>query len=83
MNRVTWRQTLAFLPIVILILAYYRRIPVPPELLLLGDVLAYIDIFAVLLLLSMLSHGARILSIIKRATARVGALTIRLVKKIR
>jgi hypothetical protein len=56
LDRLTLRQIIAFIPVVILGLAYYHRIPIPPELMLVGDVLAYIDIFSVILLLSLLSR---------------------------
>lgn len=68
------RRIVAFIPVVILILAYYHRIPIPPELLLLGDLLAYIDIFSMLFLVGMLSRAATLLFIIKQVAARVGAL---------
>jgi hypothetical protein len=56
LDRLTLRQIIAFIPVVILGLAYYHRIPIPPELMLVGDVLAYIDIFSVILLLSILGR---------------------------
>ncbi|MFT4117014.1 hypothetical protein [Bradyrhizobium sp.] len=43
LDRLTLRQVIAWIPVVILILAYYHRIPIPPELMLVGDLLAYID----------------------------------------
>jgi hypothetical protein len=56
LDRLTLRQIIAFIPVVILGLAYYHRIPIPPELMLVGDVLAYIDIFSVILLLSIVGR---------------------------
>jgi hypothetical protein len=56
LDRLTLRQIIALVPAVILILAYAHRIPIPPELMLVGDVLAYIDIFSVILLLSILGR---------------------------
>lgn len=58
LDRLTLRQVVAFIPIVILVFAYYHSIPIPPELMLVGDVLAYIDIFSVILLLSILGRLA-------------------------
>ena len=49
LDRLTLRRIIAFIPVVILGLAYYHNIPIPPELMLVGDVLAYIDIFSVIL----------------------------------
>jgi hypothetical protein len=56
LDRLTMRQIIAFIPVVILILAYAHSIPIPPELMLVGDLLAYIDIFSVILLLSILGR---------------------------
>ncbi len=56
LDRLTIRKIIAIIPGVILILAYAHQIPLPPELMLVGDVLAYIDIFSVILLLSILSQ---------------------------
>jgi len=56
LDRLTLRQIVAFIPAVILLLAYAHSIPIPPELMLVGDVLAYIDIFSVILLLSILGR---------------------------
>src|SRR6202012_3465481 len=74
LDRLTLRKIIAFIPVVILVLAYYHRIPIPPELMLVGDLLAYIDIFAVLFLLGMLSRVATILFVIRQMAARVGVL---------
>ena len=54
--RLTLRRIIALIPVVVLILAYAHRIPIPPELMLVGDLLAYIDIFSVILLLSILGR---------------------------
>jgi hypothetical protein len=70
LDRLTLRQIIAFIPVVILIFAYYHRIPIPPELMLVGDVLAYIDIYAVLLLLGVLTRATAILFFVRQATAR-------------
>ena len=56
LDRLTLRQIIAFIPVVILVLAYAHSIPIPPELMLVGDVLAYIDIYSVILLLSILGR---------------------------
>src|SRR5260221_56235 len=56
LDRLTLRRIIAIIPLVILILAYVHRIPIPPELMLVGDALAYIDIFSVIVLLSILSR---------------------------
>jgi hypothetical protein len=74
LDRLTVRKIIAFIPVVILVLAYYHRIPLPPELMLVGDLLAYIDIFALVFLLGMLSRVATILFVISQVAARAGAL---------
>jgi hypothetical protein len=71
LDRLTWRRIVWCIPFLVLVLAYYHQIPIPPELMLLGDFLAYIDIFTVVLLVGLLSRAATILFILKQATARV------------
>lgn len=83
LERLTLRQIVAFIPVVILIVAYYHSIPIPPELMLLGDLLAYIDIFSVLFLLGILSRAATVLFIIKQVTARAERLASRLLTEAR
>jgi len=60
LDRLTLRKVIALIPVVILILAYAHRIPLPPELMLVGDVLAYIDIFSMILLVSLMTRAAAI-----------------------
>jgi hypothetical protein len=67
LDRLTLRQIIAFIPVVILILAYAHRIPIPPELMLVGDVLAYIDVFSVILLLSILGRVTAVWLFAKQA----------------
>jgi hypothetical protein len=83
LDRLTLRRIIALVPVVILILAYYHRIPIPPELMLVGDLLAYIDIFSVLFLLGVLSRVATILFVVKQAAARTVALVNSLVERVR
>jgi hypothetical protein len=74
LDRLTLRQIVAFIPVLILVFAWYHSIPLPPELMLLGDVLAYIDIFAALFLLGILTRAATVLFIIRQAAARAASL---------
>jgi hypothetical protein len=67
LDRVTLRDVIAFIPVVILIFAYLHRIPIPPELMLVGDLLAYIDVFAMVFLLSMIGRAGVVLYVLKRA----------------
>jgi hypothetical protein len=83
LNRLTLRQMIAFIPAVILFLAYYHSVPISPALMLVGDLLAYIDIFAVLFLLGILSRATTILFVIKQVAARVGRLASLTTKALR
>jgi hypothetical protein len=74
LDRLTLRQVIAFIPVLILIVAYAHSIPIPPELMLVGDVLAYIDVFSVILLLGILSRVATILFVLKQTAAKAATL---------
>src|SRR3954468_22025456 len=82
LERVTFRDIVAFIPVVILVWAYTHHIPLPPELLLLGDLLAYIDIFSVLFLLGVLSRIATLMFIVRLARARAIGLALRLLARV-
>jgi len=69
LDRLTLRRIIALIPIPILFLAYAHNIPIPPELMLLGDLLAYIDIFSVIYLLSIMSRVENVVFILKQAAA--------------
>ncbi len=70
LDRLTLRRIVALSPFVILIIAYGHSIPIPPELMLVGDVLAYIDVFSVILLLGILSRATTIVFVIRQSVAR-------------
>src|SRR5258707_15610589 len=74
LDRLTLRKVIAFIPVVLLILAYDHQIPIPPTLLLVGDLLASIDIFSMLFLLGVLCRIETISFIVKQATARAARL---------
>ncbi|MEA2822163.1 MAG: hypothetical protein QOJ86_4167 [Bradyrhizobium sp.] len=82
LDRVTLRDIIAFIPVVILVWAYAHHIPLPPELMLVGDLLAYIDIFSVVFLLGVLSRIATIVFIVRQASARVTGLASRLLARV-
>ena len=67
LNGLTVRRIIALIPIVILVIAYDHKIPIPPTLMLVGDLLAYIDIFAALFLLGILTRTTTILFIFRQA----------------
>ena len=83
LDRLTLRRIIALIPLVILVWAYTHRIPLPPELMLVGDLLAYIDIFAMLFLISFLSRFTTILFIVKQATERAVRLVSGLTERVR
>ncbi len=60
LDRLTWRKLIALIPVVILIAAYLHRIPLPPELMLVGDMLAYIDIFSMVFLIGFFTRIATV-----------------------
>jgi hypothetical protein len=69
LDRITLRDIIAFIPVVILVVAYGHSIPIPPELMLLGDLLAYIDIYAVLFLIGILGRVTNIVFFFKQSAA--------------
>ena len=75
LDRLTLRQVIAFIPVVILVIAYAHSIPLPPELMLVGDLLAYLDIFSILLLLSVIGRVSAIIYVVRRMAERVLRLT--------
>lgn len=81
LDRLTLRRIIALIPVVILILAYAHRIPLPPELMLVGDVLAYIDIFSVILLLSLVGRLAAIVFVARQAARHVIRLANRMLAR--
>jgi hypothetical protein len=75
LDRLTLRKIIAFVPVVVLVLAYGHNIPLPPELMLVGDILAYLDVVSVLLLFSILSRVSTIVFVMKQAALRARELT--------
>ena len=78
LDRLTLRKLIALIPVVILIAAYLHRIPLPPELMLVGDMLAYIDIFSMVFLIGFFSRiatgvvaGRQAVEFIRRMLRRV------------
>jgi len=61
----------AIVGVVLLAIAYHHGVALPPELVLVGDFLAYIDIFTVVLLLGLLSRATTILFMIKQTASRL------------
>ena len=74
LNGLTPRRIIALIPIVILVIAYDHKIPIPPTLMLVGDLLAYIDIFAEIFLIGILTRTTTVLFVVRQAMARVARL---------
>jgi hypothetical protein len=71
LDRLTWRQVIAFVPVVILLLAYAHNIPLPPEGLLVSDLLAYIDVYSMILLVGIFGRVATILYVVRQAAGHL------------
>lgn len=71
LDKITLRRVIALIPVVLVIWATVHRIPIPPELMLVGDALAYIDVLSVLLLVSVLGRVSTILFMARQTMARV------------
>lgn len=67
LDRRTIRHVITVGLALMLLLAYIHRVPVHPGVMLLGDMLAYIDIFSMLFLLGISSRASTILFIVKQA----------------
>src|SRR3954453_11416838 len=67
LDRVTLRDIIAFIPIVILVCAYAQHIPLPPELMLLAALLAYIDTVSALFRLGVPTRLGTIVFIVMQA----------------
>jgi hypothetical protein len=78
LNRLTLRRIIAVIPLVLVILAYAHQIPLPPELMLVGDALAYIDILSVIAVLAILSRVSTILFFTRQAAEQALKLASRM-----
>lgn len=74
LDKLTLRKIIALIPVVILLIAYSHNVPVHPGLMLMGDLLAYIDLFSVLFLIGLLSRATTILFVMKQMAARAAGL---------
>ncbi len=78
LDRLTLRRIIAIVPLVLVILAYAHQIPLPPELMLVGDALAYIDVLSIIAVLAILSRVSAILFFTRQAAEHVLKLASRL-----
>ncbi|WP_375783121.1 hypothetical protein ACE10Z_24865 [Bradyrhizobium sp. Pha-3] len=67
LDRLTLRKLIALIPVVIVIGAYLHRIPLPPELMLVGDMLAYIDVFSMIFLVGLFTRVATVMAVVRQA----------------
>jgi hypothetical protein len=65
LDRLTLRKAIALIPIVILVIAFAHNIPLPPEILFIGDALAYLDILTIVFLLAAIGRAGAILYIVR------------------
>jgi hypothetical protein len=84
LDRLTIRKGIAFLPVIVLAIAFAHNVPLPPEILFLGDALAYLDTLSIFLLLAAIGRAGAILYFVRqmagsaaRALARALTQTLR------
>jgi hypothetical protein len=66
LDRLTIRKIIAFVPVVILAIAFAHNVPLPPEILFLGDALAYLDMLTILFLLAAIGRAGAILYFVRQ-----------------
>jgi len=66
LNRLTVRKVIAFIPVVILIVAFAHNIPLPAEILFLGDALAYFDVLTIVFLLAAIARAGIIVHFVRQ-----------------
>ena len=66
LDRLTIRKMIALLPIVAFAIAFTHNVPLPPEVVFLGDALAYLDILAIVLMLAAIGRASAILYFVRR-----------------
>jgi hypothetical protein len=66
LNRLTVRKIIALIPLAILIIAFAHHVPLPPEIVFLGDALAYLDILTIVLVLAAIARAGAILYFVRQ-----------------
>jgi hypothetical protein len=66
LDKLTWRKIIAFIPVIVLAIAIAHNVPLPPEILFLGDALAYLDMLTILLLLAAIGRVGAILYFVRQ-----------------
>jgi hypothetical protein len=77
LDRLTWRKALALIPLAIFAIAVAHNIPLPPEILLLGDTLAYLDLWTMVILLAATGRAGAILYLVRQIVGNVARLAAR------
>jgi hypothetical protein len=67
LDRLTLRKVIAFLPLAIFAIAFAHNIPLPPEVVFVGDALAYLDILTILFLLTAIGRAGTLLYFVRQA----------------
>lgn len=68
LDRLTFRKAVALLlPVAILTIAFAHNVPLPPEVLFLGDALAYLDLLTIFLMLAALGRARQLLYAVQYA----------------
>src|SRR3954470_19046192 len=70
LDQLKFRHAVTFIAIAILVSAYIHQVPVHPGIMLVGDLVAYIDIVSAVFLLGVLSRVTTVLFVVKQASAR-------------
>jgi hypothetical protein len=73
LDRLTLRKIIAFLPIAVLVVAFAHNVPLPPEILFLGDALAYLDILTIIFLLAAIGRAGAGLYVVRRVAVRLAS----------
>ena len=69
-DRLTFRKAVGLLlPVAILTIAFAHNVPPPPEVLFLGDALAYLDVLTIFLMLAALGRARQLLYVVQVALA--------------
>jgi hypothetical protein len=71
LDRLTIRRIVALIPIAILAIAFAHNVPLPPEILFLGDALAYLDVLTFVALLAAFARASAVLYISRNLARRV------------
>src|ERR1700677_2737526 len=66
LDRLTIRRVVALIPLAILVIAFVHNVPLPPEILFLGDALAYLDVLTFIALLASFARASAVLYISRK-----------------